>query len=159
VNHIRIDDEQSSGLIKGISFGRLKPGTTVRKTLILVSTGGAGDRALDLSFQSVVPDESVPLDKLVVPETPTALGDTCEVLQALVVPTVAPFKTEQAIAYRRASRTTPGLLDLATFESDYWDDADGGEAVVSTSFACAGPWGVEVDSCKLVREVGVGTCS
>jgi hypothetical protein len=152
VNHIRIDDEQSSGLIKGVSFGSLEPGATIKKTLHLVSTGGAGDRSLDISLQSMIHEDISPDAVPAPPETPT-LHDTSEMLETLVVPTVDPFKLEQTVTYRRTTRPTPGLLDLSTFEGDYWDDVDGGEAVINTSFSCAGPWGVKVEQCKLLRKV------
>jgi trafficking protein particle complex subunit 11 len=146
VNHITIDDKQSSGLIKGVNLGTLGAGEKVAKTICLTSTGGAGDRSLDLSFQSSSSSDSPPS------ETEQA-AEATELLQSLVVPTVHPFKTEQKISYRRTSKATRGTLDLATFEGDFWDDSDGGEAVITTSISCTGPWGTKVEGFKLVRKV------
>ena len=55
VNFIDLEGQRSSALIKGVAFGVLQPGDSVRKTLRLTSTGAGGERVLDISVQSRVP--------------------------------------------------------------------------------------------------------
>jgi hypothetical protein len=137
VNTIRIDDELSQSLIKGIALGTIIPGAMTLKTLYLKNTGGVGDRVLDISIQS---------------RSPVA-QDTSEVLRTLFVPTVAPMRVEYGVKYLHARRPLPGLTDLRTYESDYWDDGEGGEALVVAGMTCMGPWGVSVETVRLVRKV------
>jgi hypothetical protein len=151
VNHIRVNEEQSSGLIKGIDLGVLAPGATATKTVYLTSTGGAGDRHLDFSFQATSIDDNKTAATLS-PEAPS-LQDSTELLESLVVPTINPFGLEHKAVYRRTTHAAGGILDLATFEGDYWDDADGGEAVLTTSLTSIGPWTVQIENCRLLREV------
>nr|GAT57844.1 glutathione transferase omega-1 [Mycena chlorophos] len=143
-NWIQLDEERSSSLVKGINLGALKPGVSVVKTLHLISTGGAGDRVLDISIQSAaVVDEP--------PENPE-LQDLTELLQTVVVPTNEAIKAEFGVVYKRARGPGTGVADLRTYGHDYWDDADGGEATVTTRMSCSGPWGVEVVNMVLVRQ-------
>ncbi len=139
MNVIRVDDEHSQSLIKGIILGTIMPGETSLKTLYLKNTGGVGDRVLDISIQS---------------RSPVA-QDTSEVLRTLSVPTVAPMKVEYGVKYVHARGPLPGLSDLHTYESDYWDDGEGGEALISARMACMGPWGVSVETVRLVRKVSL----
>jgi hypothetical protein len=139
VNVIRVDDEHSQSLIKGVTLGTVKPGETVLKTLYLKNSGGAGDRVLDISVQS---------------RSPVA-QDTSEVLRTLSVPTVAPMKIEYDVKYVHARGPLPGLTELHTYESNYWDDGEGGEALVKARMACMGPWGVSVETVRLVRKVSL----
>jgi trafficking protein particle complex subunit 11 len=115
------------------------PGETTLKTLYLKNAGGGGDRVLDISIQS---------------RSPVA-QDTSEVLRTLSVPTVVPMKVEYGVKYVHARGPLPGLSDLHTYESDYWDDGEGGEALVSARMACMGPWGVSVETVRLVRKVSL----
>ncbi|KAL0072574.1 hypothetical protein AAF712_000337 [Marasmius tenuissimus] len=150
-NTITIDDEQSSGLIKGVSLGSLDPGASASKILHIVGTGAPGDRTVDVSVQSRSPtahresqdDESQP-----------ELLDITETLQTVVVPTTEPFKMVCDVIYRRAVRPQPGLADLRSFESDFWDDGDGGVAEVRSAFRCNGPWTLEIQSLVLNKQDG-----
>ena len=137
VNVIRIDDEHSQSLIKGVTLGTIMPGETASKTLYLKNTGGVGDRVLDISVQSCSP----------------VAQDTSEVLRTVSVPTAAPMKVEYDVKYVHARGPLPGLTDLRTYESNYWDDGEGGEALVKARMACMGPWGVSVETVRLVRKV------
>jgi hypothetical protein len=139
VNTIRVDDEHSQSLIKGVSLGTIMPGETAFKTLFLKNTGGVGDRVVDISIQS---------------RSPVA-QDTSEVLRTLSVPTVASMKVEYGVKFLHARGPLPGLTDLHTYESDYWDDGEGGEALVSARMACVGPWGVSVETVRLSRKVSL----
>jgi hypothetical protein len=139
VNVIRVDDEHSQSLIKGVTLGTIMPGETALKTLYLKNTGGVGDRVLDISIQS---------------RSPVA-QDTSEVLRTLSVPTVAPMKVDYGVKYVHARGPLPGLTDLHTYEGDYWDDGEGGEAFVSARMACMGPWGISVETVRLVRKVSL----
>ncbi|KAH9072843.1 Gryzun, putative trafficking through golgi-domain-containing protein [Lactarius deliciosus] len=138
VNDIRVDDEHSQNLVKGITIGAIAPGATTLKTLYLTSTGGAGDRVLDISIQSRSP----------------VSRDTSEVLRTLSVPTVAPMSVEYGVKYLHTPRPLPGLTDLRTYESDYWDDGEGGEALINARMTCTGPWGLSVETVRLSRKNG-----
>jgi len=139
VNTIRVDDEHSQSLIKHVTLGTITPGDTTLKTLYLRNTGGVGDRVLDISIQS---------------RSPVA-QDTSEVLRTLFVPTVAPMKVEHGVKYLYARGPLPSLTNLHTYESDYWDDGEGGEALVRARMMCMGPWGVSVETARLVRKVSL----
>jgi trafficking protein particle complex subunit 11 len=108
---------------------------------------------IDISVQSR--STVTPVDLLLQDDPDVAmLLDTSETLQTLVVPAVNPFKVRFGVGYRRALGTRLGLADLTTFESDFWDDGDGGEAIVKTSISIVGPWSLELEKVKLLRQVG-----
>lgn len=145
-NLIALDDERSSSLIKGVNFGVLQPGVSVVKTLYLISSGAAGDRMVDVSIQSTALEAHQP-------ENPE-LQDMTETLQTLVVPTLDAIKVKFDVEYKRALGPRAGVADLRTYDHDFWDDGDGGEAIVTARMECAGPWALEVASMKLHRQVG-----
>ena len=150
-NYIAVEGERSTGLIKGISFGTLHPGTTGCKTLHLVSSGRAGERMVDVSVQSRT---LAPLSDSE-PEVATARVETGEVLQTLVVPTIDPFTVTHEISYGR-SAMGPGPADLSTFDPEFWDDRQGGRAFITTTFECAeciGASNVIIESIRLAAEV------
>jgi trafficking protein particle complex subunit 11 len=137
VNYIRVDDELSQSLVKGVTLGTIMPGAMTHKTLYLMNTGSVGDRVLDISLQS---------------RSPIA-QDTSEVLRTVSVPTVAPMRVEYGVKYMHARGPLPGLTDLRTYETDYWDDGEGGEALVQARIVCTGPWSLSVETARLVRKV------
>ncbi|KAJ6491785.1 Gryzun, putative trafficking through golgi-domain-containing protein [Mycena vitilis] len=143
-NTIALDDERSSSLIKGVNFGVLQPGASVVKTLCLTSSGGAGDRMVDVSIQSTAVGAELP-------ENPELL-DMTETLQTLVVPTLDAINVNFGVVYKRAVGARVGVADLRTYNHDFWDDGDGGEAIVTARMECAGPWGLEVVNVKLYHE-------
>ncbi|EJD08009.1 uncharacterized protein FOMMEDRAFT_138064 [Fomitiporia mediterranea MF3/22] len=151
VNHIAAEEEQSSGLIKGISFGKLHPGTTACKTLHLMSSGVAGERMIDVSVQSQTISPLSNVD----PGAPEPRMETSEVLQTIVVPTVAPFVVAHQTTYARRTSAGPGPASLSAFDPDHWDDSLGGRATVTTIFECVeciGASCVLIDSMKLRTE-------
>lgn len=139
-------------MIKGISFGRIEPGSHVSKTIHMSNTGGEGNRTVDISIQSRVADTSDTAETTS-PTSPGDTSDTTETLRTLTVPVVAPLKLVHDVTYQRSLSATPGLLDLRTFEGDFWDNTDGGEAVVASTMHCVGPWSVEVENISLGRRV------
>ncbi|KAJ7099520.1 Gryzun, putative trafficking through golgi-domain-containing protein [Mycena belliarum] len=143
-NEIILDDERSPSLIKGVSFGVLKPGVSVVKTLYIVSRGPAGDRMVDVSIQSTTTGNQHPEN--------SGLIDMTETLQTLVVPTSDAIKANFGVVYKRALGVRAGVADLRTYDHDFWDDTDGGEAIVTAHMECMGPWALEVASVKLLRE-------
>lgn len=157
VNHIVCDGQQSSGLIKGVSFGTLPPGVNVLKTLYLVNTGAAGDRVLDISIRSQIKSKSSPVSSpATTPSSPEMLAntfDTNETLQTLTVPTVNPIKITYDVGYKRPLADRPGIANLKTFEDEFWDDGEGGEALISSRLETVGPWCLELLSIELDREV------
>ncbi|KAI0261262.1 Gryzun, putative trafficking through golgi-domain-containing protein [Gloeopeniophorella convolvens] len=138
VNDIRIDEERSQSLIKGINLGSIASGATILKTLYLTNTGGVGERILDVSIQSRSSVEH----------------DTSEVLRTLSVPTAAAMKVEYGVKYVHAPGPLPGLTDLHTYESDHWDDSEGGEAHIRARMECIGPWSLSMETVRLVRKNG-----
>ena len=154
VNHIVFDDQRSAGLIKGVSFGVVPPGVNVLKTLYLVNTGAAGDRILDISIQSrTMPKPSPSGSTPISPDSQSYPSDTSEALQTLTVPTVNPITVSYNVTYKRALAEQPGLANLTTFDGEFWDDADGGEALVSARMEIMGPYSLNVESVKLIRHV------
>ncbi|PBK82765.1 hypothetical protein ARMGADRAFT_684202 [Armillaria gallica] len=148
VNSITLDDERSSGLIKGISFGVLVPGVSSIKTLNLSNTGGAGDRMIDISIQSRVTsrhDSNEDLSK-------SEMEDVSEILQTLTVPTVKALNVAYDVTYRRPLAERLGLADLRRFEEDFWDEGEAGEALVTLRLECAGPWALELQKVALERQ-------
>lgn len=145
-------------LIKGVAFGVVSPGVSVVKTLYLGCCGGAGDRVLDVSVQSRATSGSIPKS----PTSPSEGGvNTTEVLHTLVVAAVEPIKVEYSVVYKRSLKERPELGDLKRFDNSYWDDATGGEAVVTTTLSCSGPSGIKVEGLKLnkiVRLISSATC-
>ncbi|KAL1746670.1 Gryzun, putative trafficking through golgi-domain-containing protein [Schizophyllum fasciatum] len=150
VNTITVDDQQSTSLVKGITCGTLVPGASTSKTLHLHSTGAPGDRILDVSTQcrEVLSDDATAEQA----EADDARHMT-ELLHTLAVPTVEAIRASWDVAYERAPTGTPrpGLADLRTFDSDFWDDSLGGEAVVQLVLECTGPWDLEILGMELVR--------
>ena len=155
VNHILFDGQQSTGLIKGVSFGNLLPGVNVSKTLYLVNTGAPGDRALDISIRSQIKSKSPPVSLPAAtpssPETSTDIFDKSEALQILTIPTVSPIKITYNVGYKRPLADRPDIANLKTFEDEFWDD--GGEALISCRLETVGPWCLELLDIELDREV------
>ena len=152
MNYITLDGNKSTGLIKGVHFGVIQPSVNVAKTLYLLNTGSPGDRTIDISVQSrsttsrispMTPDGSV---------TNISSSDSNETLQTLVIPTVQAIKMDYAVTFRRSLHPQMGLSDLRAFEGDYWDDRIG-EALITSTLRCIGPWSLKFESIKLEREV------
>ncbi|KAJ7593749.1 Gryzun, putative trafficking through golgi-domain-containing protein [Mycena floridula] len=123
VNTIRVDDERSSALIKGVPLGILAPGANLVKTLYITSQGAPGSRIMDISVRSTCgADEE----------------DIAELLQTITVPTVEALKVDFAVSYRRSLVPRIGLGDLRGYEEDFWDDGIGGEAIVNATLKCLG---------------------
>ena len=156
MNDIRIDEERSSGLIKGVDLGAISPGVTVLKILYLTNTGASGDRILDISIQSRTFTTANKAASPISPPSPSLdHSDTSESLQTLVIPTVNAMKMAFDVTYTRASRSPAGLVDLRSYEDEYWDDTDGGEAQVEARWECVGPWSLSVEKVRLVRKVRI----
>ena len=148
VSSISLNSERAAGLIKAVPLGILTPGVKVQKTLHLLNAGSAGGRTLDISIQSR--STATPLDSSQ-DDSETVL-DATETWRTLVVPVVNPIKVVYDVGYRRALGKQLGLADLATYDGEYWDTANGGEAIVCTKLECVGPWNLEIESLKLIRQ-------
>ena len=146
-------------MIKGVSFGILNAGETVSKPLHLLSTGSAGERMLDISIQSRTFPFTSPISRPSSPNGDTTeliSNDINEVLQTIEIPVIAPFTIDHKVSYRRKTGPLPGLGDLKSFDDDFWDDSQGGEAFVTTTMECAtnvGAIPVVIESIRLVEEV------
>jgi trafficking protein particle complex subunit 11 len=162
VNLITFGENQSSGLIKGTQFGVMPPGANIVKTLYLLNRGPVGDRTIDISIQSrtVIPSPPSTITS-VTPDSPTQSSlphDTNETLQTLVIPTVHAFKIDHAVTYRRSLHQRIGVSDLRTFDCDHWDDGIGGEALITSTLRCLGPWSLRLENIKLERKVFFFDC-
>jgi hypothetical protein len=161
VQFITFDDQKTSGLVKGIRFGTVKPGVSVIKTLVLMSSGAPGDRTIDVSVQSSTTVASSRSQSPARSPSPSeTLGasqnhDTGEILRTLLIPTSSVFAVGQDVAYHRSLQPPPALADLSVLESPHWEACVGGEAVVTTVVECAAPCGVEVENVMLRRVVRV----
>ncbi|KAF8627616.1 hypothetical protein AX15_004317 [Amanita polypyramis BW_CC] len=154
VNSIILDNERSTSLIKGISFGVLQPGANNVKTLFLINTGVSGERALDISVRSRPPiDQEVRVEEGPDGSRDGLEYDSTEILHTLAVSAVEPFKISHDVVYRRSYQEWPGLAGLKSFDSNFWDER-GGEAVVNVRVECPGPWPIEVEDVALKREHG-----
>jgi trafficking protein particle complex subunit 11 len=147
---IVLDDERSAGFIKGVSFGVLASGAHILKTLYLVNTRAAGNRMVDISVQSRSTSSEATDDDL---ET----LDVTEILQTLLVPTVNPIEISHGVTHTRSTGEWLGLADLRTFDTDFWDDRCGGEALIDSKMICVGPSEIEIESIRLEREVRVSS--
>jgi hypothetical protein len=148
INYIVCGEERSTSMIKGISYARLEPGGRGEKTILLINTGGEGGRTVDISIRSRL------TEVVEVPASPDEVVDVTETLRTLVVPVVSPLKLVHNVTYHRSLSETPGLMDLRTFDGDFWDNTDGGEAVIASTVECVGPWKVEVEKMSLKRREG-----
>jgi trafficking protein particle complex subunit 11 len=148
------NDERSTGLIKGVSFGVVPPGVNVLKTLYLFNTGATGDRILDISIQSRIISEPPSYGPVTGShDSQSYPSDTSEALHTLTVPTVHPITVSYGVEYRRILSERPGLADLASFNGEYWDDGEGGEALVRARMETTGPYRLHIESVKLIRHV------
>lgn len=160
VQFITFDGQKTSGLVKGVQFGTVKPGVSVVKTLVLMSSGAPGDRTIDVSVQSSTTVRPASQSQSRSPSPSETLDasqnhDTCEILRTLLIPTSSVFAVRQDVAYQRSLQAPPALADLSVLESPHWEACVGGEAVVTTVVECAAPCGVEVENVMLRRVVRV----
>ncbi|KAH7910026.1 Gryzun, putative trafficking through golgi-domain-containing protein [Hygrophoropsis aurantiaca] len=156
VQHIILDGERSSGLIKGVHFGIIAPGVTVLKTLYMTCCGAPGDRTIDVSIQSNSAISSPCRSRSTSPSSTTdpISRDVSETLQTIVIPTSRALEIAYDVGYRRALGNRLALSDLSIYEDDEANDAipSEAEAVVTAKIRCSGPWGLEVESLRLIRQ-------
>ncbi|KAF8308283.1 hypothetical protein DL93DRAFT_2220330 [Clavulina sp. PMI_390] len=138
VNEMTMNDTTSTSLIKGISFGRLKPGENARQTLFLLSSGSAGDRVLDFSIQS----QAISSEEL-----PEGVENINETLHTLVVKTAAPLKLSVEPVYSRIAKSDPGLFDMRRFDEEFFHPRYKLEMAVEVE-SC-GPWETIIESLQL----------
>ncbi|KAI6095077.1 Foie gras liver health family 1-domain-containing protein [Pisolithus sp. B1] len=154
VQYIVHDDHRSSGLIKGAECGIVPPGASVRKTFILVASGAAGNRTIDVSVQSNALSTLPTVRKstgLSMSSSTSSLvaNDTNEFLRTLVIPATAPFSVTHDVEYQVSLRPARPLSELSTLGGDSWD---GGEVIIMTKLECIAPRGLEVEGLKLKRQ-------
>jgi hypothetical protein len=130
----------------------------VLKTLYLINAGAPGDRILDISIQSrTIPRSLSSVSASVSRDSQSYPSDTNEALQTLTVPTLAPITILYDVGYRRALTKRPGPADLALYDSEFWDDREGGEALISAKMEVMGPYSLDILGVKLIRHVSCGT--
>jgi hypothetical protein len=138
VNAIVIDDEQSSGLIKGIEFGTVHPGETSMKVLYLSMSGAAGPRIIDISIQSRVDTEGI------------IQGDS-EVLKTVTVQGLLAFSWETDVTYSHPVDSPAPWLDLSQIDAErHRVEA---EAVVAVKLKLESPWDLSIQSIRLIEKV------
>ncbi|KDQ13969.1 hypothetical protein BOTBODRAFT_110665 [Botryobasidium botryosum FD-172 SS1] len=142
VNDITIDDQTSTGMIKGVDFGTVSSGDAILKTIYLMSRGSAGERVIDISIQSRIADTAPDADA----------EHASEMLQTLVIPTSRPLDTTFDIAYHRVPDMRRPLLDLATFDADTNVFDARSRATIAGRIICAGPSDVELISVRLDKK-------
>jgi hypothetical protein len=147
---MRMNGETSTGLIKGVPLGVVKPGMSTAKTLHLLNNGAAGDRMIDISVQSrSTATSSEPPS----PGSSDALSDVTETLKTLTIPAVAPFEARFDVRYKRSLGQRVPLADLETYDDGPWKFSQGAEAVVTLSLECVGPWTIAFEGLRLVQQV------
>ncbi|EPQ55211.1 hypothetical protein GLOTRDRAFT_41884 [Gloeophyllum trabeum ATCC 11539] len=152
-DHIRFGEEESSSLIKGISFGILAPSVNVFKTLYLTSTCAPGDRMLDISIQSRSTASLTEPKSPVSPATDSSVSlDTSEELHTLIVPTVEAIKVNHEVTYRRTLDESQDIDSISAPDADFLTRAHGIHAVVATTLECVGPWGLSIERVTLHRK-------
>jgi len=140
VNTIAIDDEQSSGLIKGIEFGTIHPGEVSTKVLYLSMSGATGPRIIDISIQSQVATGGI------------TQGDS-EILKTVTVQGLLAFSWETDVTYLHPVDNPTPWLDLSQLDAErHRVEA---EAVVSVKLKLESPWDLVVQSIRLVEKVCV----
>lgn len=132
VNRIIFEDQDSTALIKGVSFGTIKPGGKCSKRLYLLSSGSSGGRVLDISIRSLAIIEGE--------ETAT---DPSETLATLVIPIQSPFTSTSEVAYHRFSGPLRSAMDLGLYDQDEFDPR--AQATMTTNVINGGPWELEVE--------------
>lgn len=152
VNQITLDGEQSPSLIKGADCGVVKPGESVSKILHLLSGGAPGDRVLDISVQTRIPEDSSFPGK---EDQDNQAHDATEKLQTITVPTLEAFKVAQEITFQHNLKEWGTITDLSGYSEDYVDDGRGTEATVVTDVSIAGPWSVYVEYIEFEDEVSI----
>lgn len=135
-----MEHQRSTSLIKGVSFGRLLPGESCRRILLLLSSGNEGERVLDFSIQSRA-----------IPSLSSGPQDLNETLHTLTIQTVPAFRLGAESTYARDPSTFPGLFELSRYGRDFFHRSR--IASVSASVIAQGPWDIILSSIKLVPEV------
>ena len=140
MNTIAIDDEQSSGLIKGIEFGTIHPGEISTKVLYLSMSGATGPRIVDISIQSQDATGGI------------TQGDS-EILKTVTVQGLLAFSWETDVSYLHPVDNPAPWLDLSQLEAErHRVEA---EALVSVKIKLESPWDLVVQSIRLVEKVCV----
>ncbi|OBZ70000.1 Trafficking protein particle complex subunit 11 [Grifola frondosa] len=155
VNHVALDDQRSTSLIKGITCGVIGPGVGIVKTLYLINAGCAGDRTVDISVQS---RSTASPSSPITPNSPSSPSiarviDRGETLRTLVVPAIEPIEVTYEVSYRRSLNPQPGLADLETYKDGYWDESNSADAIVTNTISCAAPSVIMVESISLRPQV------
>ncbi|KAG9036541.1 hypothetical protein FRB95_008596 [Tulasnella sp. JGI-2019a] len=132
VNRIIFEDQDSTALIKGVSFGVIKPGDTCSKRLYLLSSGLSGGRVLDISIRS----QALVLGM-------DAITDPSETLATLIIPVQLPFTSTSEIVYHRFSGPLRPILDLRLYDQDDFNPTI--LATMTTNVINSGPWELEVE--------------
>ncbi|KAG8957730.1 hypothetical protein FRC03_009851 [Tulasnella sp. 419] len=142
VNRILFEDQESTSLIKGLSFGTVAPGQIVTKTMFLVSSGTPGNRILDISIQSkaICKSPSFPTSTLSPHDSPAS--DTSETLETLMVPVKQPITSHTETAYHRLAGPLRSLLDLTLFDHGVFNPSV--QAITTTKIGNDGPWDLEI---------------
>lgn len=143
MNRIIFEDQDSTALIKGVSFGTIQPGGTSLKRLYLLSSGSSGGRVLDISIRS--------LAKVDGEEIAT---DPSETLATLVIPVQFPFTSKSEIVYHRFSGPLRSVMDLGLYDQADFDPRT--QSTMTTNVINAGPWELEVEKVEWNAQVCSG---
>ncbi|KZO93890.1 hypothetical protein CALVIDRAFT_485134 [Calocera viscosa TUFC12733] len=139
-NQVAIDEHQSSGFIKAVSFGIIREGEVASKILWLTSSGSLFDRTLDLSIQTrtVEPND----------DSPISSTNSMETLRTIVVPVIQPVACTVSTVYHRQ---VPSIRPLSDSDgSNSRDSFSSMGANFSATFSCMGPWPLTIQSVRYV---------
>ncbi|KAF8514641.1 Foie gras liver health family 1-domain-containing protein [Hysterangium stoloniferum] len=146
VNHIILEESHSTGLIKGVKCGVLRPGETIQKILFLHSTGTAGDRILDISVQCQLPslDATEDAQSHVSPRSASNISET---LQTLSISTLSPLGINSEVAYRLPVQSSRDPTRVPTALSSYDNSVleNQAEGIVRTTITNLGPWDIIIE--------------
>lgn len=163
VNKISFEEQESTGLIKGVQFDTIPPGGIASKTLYISSSGFPGNRVLDVSIRTRLhasEDESSTPPP--VPESPTTAeppSDSCELLRTIAIPVARPFECASQATYHRttASGGSRGrssfkeILDLSQFQRGEFDVKYEAMVVTELGIGKDGRCGLEVGEIEWVE--------
>ncbi|WWD15882.1 hypothetical protein CI109_100306 [Kwoniella shandongensis] len=126
------EKQQSSSLLKDISFGILAPSASTTRTIVLRSPTEA-TKILDLSVQSTIKQQNQTTDTLSAQDD-SDLHRTEQVNRTIVIPVLRPFDVQMGVKYTHKGKK-------------------GGEALVDIRVGVLSSRGVKVEGIEIKQEV------
>ncbi len=143
VNKITFGDQESNALIKGVSFGVVSPGQSVKQHMYLASAGSAGERVLDVSVQTKLVASSS--------SSTSATAEANETLRTIAIPVVYAFSGTSSVAYHRSPGQLAEHLDLTIYDKEHFTPQT--RAIMTTQITCGSKWDIEIADVAWVSKV------